>query len=116
MATANTEDNQSIEECIAIETENTAAINCKYNSYQLANAELETLYDQAIEKIGNDNEKLDLFKTTHQSWIEYRDNICEFQAGELQRKSGGTVWPLIAEDCMRRLTIQRIQEILEGIK
>ena len=84
---------------------------CSYKKYQKVNNELNSVYKKAMIELKNSNKAL-LLKENQRVWLKYRDLTCKFEAGP--REESGTIWPLIHNNCMVRLTQYRVKEIPNG--
>ena len=87
---------------------------CAYIEFQETDKALNETYQKALKIVGNDKEREKQFRENQRAWLKYRDLTCEFVAGP--REEGGTIWPLIMNDCVTRLTKQRIDEIPNGFQ
>lgn len=85
----------------------TAMNICSYEEYKKADEALNTIYQKALEHLGK--EEKESFRENQRAWITYRDLTCAFETRG--KESGGTIWPLIGNSCMTRLTKQRTEEI-----
>ena len=85
---------------------------CSFKEFKSADKKLNNTYQKALKKIGDDKKREEIFRENQRIWIKYRDATCNFEAGE--RADSGTIWPLIMNSCMTRLTKQRTEEIPKG--
>jgi len=89
---------------------------CAYQDWQTTDAELNTIYKAAMDKMQGMDADLpdelkgaaDTLRDAQRAWIPYRDKACE-SYGFLAR--GGTMEPMLAYGCRADLTRSRIEEL-----
>lgn len=83
---------------------------CAAEAYKRADAELNALYDQIVNRLKGEN---DLAKTrgalvsAQRAWIAYRDAQCAFVGSAV---AGGSIQPTIVASCLAELTSKRIAD------
>ena len=82
-----------------------------YKKYQNADKELNTVYKQLLSK--TDKTDRNLLIAAEKDWIKYRDSHCKF---EEKIYDGGSIQPLIYNECLTAITQQRISIIKQSIK
>jgi len=83
---------------------------CAHQEYKIADKALNEAYQTVLElseKI-SDKERL---RKAQRAWIQYRDLTCAYEAGP--REHSGTIWPLIKNDCLTRITTARTDDLLK---
>lgn len=86
---------------------------CAYADWEAADAELNTVYGQAMALLKTwdtdlpDDEKggADALKEAQRAWITFRDKACEAEGYAMK---GGSAEPLLVYGCMRQLTEERV--------
>lgn len=79
---------------------------CSQQSYQAADRKLNQVYQQVIS--GLSSEPKQLLVSGQQSWINFRDNNCNF---EVYGSRGGTGYEIFRNGCLERLTKQRTKDL-----
>ena len=82
--------------------------DCSKKEFEKADAELNKVYKQLMGKL--EGEHKDKLKATELTWIKYRDSNCECEA---YLNQGGTIYPLVYNSCLTKMTNNRIKEIKE---
>lgn len=80
--------------------------DCAAKAYQIADQQLNMAYKQAqkhFDKGGQ--EKL---KEAQKQWISYRDAQCAVEAYDSE---GGSIQPVIINNCLERLTVQQAENV-----
>lgn len=67
---------------------------------------LNNAYQQVIARSDADTERN--LREAQRAWITFRDLTCEM---EMARYTGGTIAPMILQDCMARLTERRARDL-----
>lgn len=84
-----------------------AAMNqCAAQENEAADKELNTLYKQITARLKDNVEAKQLLVKAQRAWIGFRDAECSFSASGVE---GGSVYPMIHNDCITTLTKARIQ-------
>ena len=86
--------------------------NCIAGEYQRADAELNTVYRQAMLKLNTEEHKTAL-RNAQRAWIEYRDSNCEYET-HLFRQGGPSEQHRVV--CMTRMSMERTRELQEMLK
>ena len=87
--------------------ETQAAMNvCAQQEYQVADAELNTLYHEIRQRVGDDSDKRQLLQDAKRVWITYRDAECAF-AGSAT--AGGSAYAMAYDFCLADMTQTRIE-------
>lgn len=76
---------------------------CAYERFQKADAELNTLYQQQIARLGEVNGKR--LRDAQRAWIAYRDSSCLYEAGPPE--GSGSIYALEKYMCLVYFTKQR---------
>ncbi|HZS48610.1 MAG TPA: lysozyme inhibitor LprI family protein [Blastocatellia bacterium] len=80
--------------------------NCAEREFKAADAQLNKVYNQVMTKLeGEHKTKL---KEAELAWIKYRDTNCDC---ETFLNLGGTIYPLVYNGCLTRMTNNRIKEL-----
>ncbi len=81
---------------------------CAGQAYQKSDAELNRLFHEIRQRVGDDAEKRQLLRGSERAWIAFRDAECAFSASGV---SGGSVYPMIYDMCLDDLTKQRVRQL-----
>lgn len=81
---------------------------CAGEALKASDAELNTVYKQIMQRLGNDTATARKLVAAQKSWLSFRDNECIFSSSGVE---GGSVYPMILVGCHDRLTRQRIAEL-----
>ena len=80
--------------------------DCAAKEYKAADTALNKIYGQLMAKLEDDHKAK--LKEAELAWIKFRDAHCEFQAFP---NMGGTIYPLVYNGCLTRVTNDRIKEL-----
>ncbi|MXO60351.1 DUF1311 domain-containing protein [Altererythrobacter salegens] len=97
---------------------------CSYRDYEAADLALNQTWDQVSAKAkraddwskdhnfpgGEFNRLLD----SQRKWLAFRDAQCLYENGP--REQSGTIWPLLQNSCLKKLTERRISELRETLE
>lgn len=87
--------------------EDQATLNqCTQQSYQEIDGQLNAMYHQIRQRIGDNPEAQALFRDAERRWIDFRDAECDFAASGV---AGGSIYPMIHNTCLAELTSQRVE-------
>jgi uncharacterized protein YecT (DUF1311 family) len=81
---------------------------CAFASLEQVEQEMQSVYERALKHF-SEKEMKDAFVQSHETWLEYREDHCEFSADQYE---GGTIRPLVLAACMETLTQQRTWHIV----
>jgi uncharacterized protein YecT (DUF1311 family) len=86
---------------------------CSGKQYQNADARLNLLYLEIEKDLKRDPGKiaLDKLKAAERAWLRYRDLHCDAAKHQFE---GGSMSPMMWNDCMRMVTEHRIQELKDA--
>jgi uncharacterized protein YecT (DUF1311 family) len=87
---------------------NQMALNeCAHLSFQKADAELNTLY-QNIKRRSAEPQSQNLLVAAQRAWVAFRDAECTFATSSA---TGGSIHPMVHSGCLERLTRARIGDL-----
>ena len=86
---------------------------CSYDHYKAADAELNRLYRTKMRALTAPGSK-ERLKAAERAWVAFRDASCLYEVGP--REESGTIWPLLMNSCMLRLTRERIAAMQEYVE
>jgi len=86
--------------------------SCALDEAARQDATLNAVYKKLMTALEETGQKAAL-KTAERAWIAYRDAECDFEYGG---KDGGTDGRLRADECLTRLTHDRILQLQENLK
>lgn len=99
---------QSAAECASPDTQQLMNA-CAAKTYKIADTDLNVAWRSAksfADAIGRG----DALLAAQRIWIKYRDDACEVHASAYE---GGSIYPMILSDCLRRVTTQRTEMLLD---
>lgn len=86
---------------------------CASEQNKAADKELNTLYQQITTRLKDNPEAKKLLVGAQRSWIGFRDAECKFSASGV---AGGSVYPLIYNNCVTDLTKVRVEAFKNYLK
>jgi uncharacterized protein YecT (DUF1311 family) len=78
---------------------------CATQSYDRADHELNSQYQEIMRRLKDDPETAKLLTTAQRAWVTFRDAECELQSSSVE---GGTMRPMVFSNCLEKLTKQRL--------
>lgn len=81
---------------------------CSYRQYQADDLALNATYRAMLAKLDPDETKRAV--AAQAAWIRFRDAECLALSGG-PRENGGTIWPLLNNQCLSRLTRDRTEDL-----
>jgi uncharacterized protein YecT (DUF1311 family) len=93
-------------DCKSDDTSNAEYQVCLHKSYQVANRQLNQVYNKLIGKVSS-NERKELIEA-QKTWIKFRDSNCSFQ---VYGSRGGTGYSGFLNQCLERMTRQRTVDL-----
>lgn len=81
---------------------------CSEQEFTEANQTLQERYTKILAAI-NDPAQKSLFQNAQDTWENYRQLQCDFDAGK--REDSGTMWPMVMNSCLTHLTEQRLEAL-----
>ena len=91
--------------------------NCAYGDWQLADAELNRVWKQAMKVARQmdldylpDGQRpaVDILRDAQRLWIKFRDQACEAESLAFR---GGSAQAMLLYACMERLTVRRTEDL-----
>jgi uncharacterized protein YecT (DUF1311 family) len=79
---------------------------CAGLDYRRADVELNRVYRQLVAALRRD--RREQLTTAQLAWISFRDEHCDFVSS---RYAGGSIQPLIQNDCLAEVTRTRIEQL-----
>jgi uncharacterized protein YecT (DUF1311 family) len=79
---------------------------CAFTEYQKEDKELNKIYNSYRTRLDDDQKRQ--LKSVQLAWVKFRDLVCEFESSGVK---GGSVYPLILQSCLARVTSDRIKEL-----
>lgn len=80
---------------------------CAAKQYKLADDELNRLFKEKMAALETKESK-DRLRDAQRAWVLFRDKACSYEADQF---SGGSIWPLMQNNCMERQTQKRITDL-----
>lgn len=80
--------------------------DCAYHAYEVADQQLNDIYKKLLDTVKG--EEKSLLITAQKAWIQFRDANCDFETFDVR---GGTGWSTYHDECLERMTLQRVLEI-----
>ena len=81
---------------------------CAGAAFKSADAEMNAVYRQIIERLKTSDETKRLLVASQLVWLRFRDAECAFSANGVK---GGTIYPTIVENCREGLTAERLRRL-----
>jgi uncharacterized protein YecT (DUF1311 family) len=97
----------SADECLDKAKTQTDINACADKSYKAADAELNKLYKQIDQRLGDDTDSKKRFVAAQRSWVAFRDAECTFATS---RSEGGSIYPMVNAACLGALTTKRVAD------
>ena len=85
---------------------------CSYQRFQADDLALNNTYRAMMSKL--DKSEKAYAVAAQAAWIKFRDAECLALSGG-PREQGGTIWPLLNNECMSRLTKARTQDLKQQV-
>lgn len=80
---------------------------CAKMSYEASDAELNRLYRQIEQRLGDDADTKRLLIKAQRAWVSFRDAECGFSASAVE---GGSAYPMTYNGCLDGLTQKRVTD------
>lgn len=94
---------------------------CSYRDHLRADTELNRMWARAAERAkqgdrwmaerGHSGGEFERLLAAQRRWIDFRDAQCALEAGP--REGGGSIWPLLMNNCLATLTRTRTAQLRE---
>lgn len=81
---------------------------CAQQAYQASDAELNRLFHQIRQRLGDDTDRRQLLRGAERAWVAFRDAECTFAASAV---AGGSAYPMVYDLCLDQLTRERNEEL-----
>ena len=81
---------------------------CAGLALQKADGQLNAVYKQIVNRLKNDKPATALLVAAETAWIHFRDAECAFSSSA---SAGGTIYPMVVDGCLERLTLVRVKEL-----
>lgn len=95
------------DECMDAAQDQASMTACAAQAYQASDAELNRLFHEIRQRLGDDAETRMLLRDAGRAWIAFRDAECAFAASAV---AGGSAYPMVHDLCLDDLTQSRIAE------
>lgn len=93
------------QDCINTAESQLALNTCTQSRYQAVDAELNTLFHEVRQRIGDDANTHNLLRNGERAWIAFRDAECIFSTS---KAVGGSAYSMLYDMCLIDITQQRI--------
>jgi uncharacterized protein YecT (DUF1311 family) len=97
------------DECLDKATSQAAMNACAEKAYAASDAALNKLYRQIQQRL-NDNGANKRLVAAQRAWVAFRDAECRFSASDNGGGSQGSVFPMVFNLCLDRLTRKRVED------
>lgn len=81
---------------------------CAARAYEASDAELNQLYRQIEQRLGDDADARGLLVAAQRAWLGFRDAECAFASSGVE---GGSAWPSVRAMCLDGLARKRVEEL-----
>lgn len=93
------------DECMEAAQDQVAMTQCAAEAYQASDTELNRLFHEIRQRLGDDPEARGLLRDAGRAWVTFRDAECAFAASGV---AGGSAYPMVLDLCLNELTQSRI--------
>jgi uncharacterized protein YecT (DUF1311 family) len=95
------------DECMDNAESQAAMTQCAAQAYQASDAELNELFHEIRQRLGDDADTRHLLRDAERAWVAFRDAECAFAASAVV---GGSAYPMVHDLCLDELTQSRIEQ------
>lgn len=95
------------DECMDRAESQAAMTQCAAQAYQASDAELNALFHEIRQRVGDDADTRGLLRDAERAWVAFRDAECAFAASAV---AGGSAYPMVHDLCLDDLTQSRIEQ------
>lgn len=95
------------DDCMENAQDQAAMTMCAGQALQASDAELNKLFHEIRQRLGDDADTRRLLRDAERAWVAYRDAECTFAASGV---AGGSAYPMVYDMCLDGLTQQRIEQ------
>lgn len=85
---------------------------CAASDFKAADSDLNNIYHQMMNKIGNDQSTKNLLIAAQRKWVEFRDAECKFST---VRTADGSINSMRLNSCLADVTRSRISEFQDHL-
>lgn len=96
------------DECMDNADSQAALTACAQEAYQVSDAELNRLFHEIRQRLGDEADTRHLLRDAERAWVAFRDSECTFAASAV---AGGSAYPMVYDLCLDDLTQKRIEEL-----
>ena len=95
------------DECMENAEDQAAMAQCAAQAYQASDAQLNELFHEIRQRVGDDVDTRHLLRDAERAWVAFRDAECAFAASAV---AGGSAYPMVLDLCLNELTQSRIEQ------
>lgn len=95
-------------DCMDSATTEAAMTACAQRLYQAADADLNKVFHEIRQRLGDDAQTQSLLRSAGRDWITFRDAECAFAASAVR---GGSAYTMTLDLCLADLTRTRVHEL-----
>lgn len=95
------------DECMDAGQDQAAMTRCAAEAYQASDTELNRLFHEIRQRLGEDAEARLLLRDAGRAWVAFRDAECAFAASAV---AGGSAYPIVHDLCLNELTQARVEQ------
>lgn len=95
------------DQCMDQAEDQATMTRCAAQGYQTSDTELNRLFHEIRQRLGDDSDTRQLLRGTEHAWIAFRDAECGFAASGVD---GGSAYAMVYDMCLDGLTQRRIDE------
>lgn len=95
------------DDCMDNAEDQAAMSQCAAQAYQASDAELNALFHEIRQRLGDDADARRLLRDAERAWGAFRDAECMFAASAA---AGGSAYPMVYDLCLDDLTQKRIAD------
>lgn len=98
---------EQLDECMDNAENQAAMTQCAAQAYQASDAELNEVFHDTRQRLGDDADTRRLLRDAERAWVAFRDAECAFAASAV---AGGSAYPMVLDLCLNELTQSRIEQ------
>ena len=96
------------DECMENAEDQAAMAQCAAQAYQASDAQLNELFHEIRQRVGDDVDTRHLLRDAERAWIAFRDAECSFVSSAV---GGGSAYSMVYDLCLDDLTQKRVEDL-----
>ena len=99
---------EQLDECMDNAENQAAMTQCAAQAYQASDAELNEVFHDTRQRLGDDDDTRRLLRDAERAWIAFRDAECSFVSSAV---GGGSAYSMVYDLCLDDLTQKRVEDL-----